>query len=119
MLHFLLVPVASIALYASDPKVNQYENGNALLRDCTGENAENASAAAVTKSICLGYVEGAADSLAVFRFINKAPACLPDGVDATQLVDVAVSFLRRHPEQRQNSAASLAAAAFVEAWCPK
>lgn len=42
--------------------------------------------------------------------------CIPEDADYQQLIDVAVSYMRRHPESRHESARSLIWLSFVEAF---
>jgi hypothetical protein len=45
---------------------------------------------------CAGYVAGIADAL-----VRTGHACVPAEVTVQQAVDVVMTYLRNHPEQRQ------------------
>lgn len=63
------------------------------------------------KLFCLGYIAGTADQLTTEREAHetlKEPGnshiCLPGGVSLQQLTDVALKYVRNHPETRHLSA---------------
>jgi hypothetical protein len=47
---------------------------------------------------------------------SNLPLCIPKGVDATQLRDVAIEHLRMNAKDRHMAATILAAEAFYKAW---
>src|SRR5215469_13256588 len=69
-----------------------FVSGNRLLEVCTP----------IQQPFCYGYVEGIADALqSTFREMNlRTPFCVPQGAASKQLVDIATSYLRDHPEAR-------------------
>jgi Rap1a immunity proteins len=79
--------------------------------------AIRASSDPLNLSECMGYVEGVADYFQWVRFERHKPECVAESVVASQVVDVVTSFLRDHPEARNNEADSLIIAAMTGA-CP-
>jgi len=67
--------------------VRSYQNGNALLADCTAK-------ASTRKAFCIGYIEGVVDGLEVARDITGAGQCLRYEITGGQLMDVVVKSLR-------------------------
>jgi hypothetical protein len=111
MLHFLLVPVAAMALTVSDPVVQPYKTGSDLLRDCGSKDAS-------LKAICVGYVLGIADFLEEFRQHGQQPPCIPKGVGADALAKVVTDFLQsREPIHLREGASSLVSNAIGMRWC--
>ncbi|MBD9444886.1 Rap1a/Tai family immunity protein [Rhizobium sp. RHZ01] len=90
--------------------VCSYQNGNALLADCS-------SKASTLKAFCIGYIEGVIDGLEVTGNITGAGQCLRYEVTGGQLMDVVVKSLRKNPETRHNAAAALVVFAVANAFC--
>jgi len=111
MLHFVFVPVMLSRVLVANDQAPTHQTGNALLSLCTSEDFTD-------KTQCLGYVQGIADEFEMMRSINGGTACTPAGVQTSQLIDVAASYLQKHPEKRQLGAAFLVISAYSEAWCP-
>jgi hypothetical protein len=79
-------------------------NGHRLMQDCTSKKEP-------WKTIyCYGYVRGIADG-----FISTG-ACLPPQVNAQQLVEVALRYLRDHPEKRHLESSGVLIPAWGAAW---
>jgi hypothetical protein len=79
-------------------------NGNTLLAMCD-------------RSACMIYIDGVADE---WRFVNflsdpDKPICAAD-VTGTRLRDAVVSYLKGHPENRNDPAAALITKGIMEAW---
>lgn len=85
-------------------------SGNDILRDCAS------TATFVKQARCTGYIEGIADYLEMLRALMGAQQCLPPHTEASQVVDAFVAYLRKHPESRQQSAASLGLLAITSTW---
>ena len=86
-----------------------FQTGNTLLTRCTSPNLD----------ICLGYLEGIADALALGSPVYKSRACMPSGISGRQLIDIIVEFLQSHAAIRHFQAASLVAVAFANSFpCP-
>ena len=83
-------------------------SGNQILARCTQKS---------DKDYCLAWMQLAADNGRSLKGIApELGACLPQDVDAAQLRDVAVDYLRKHPKDRHMAAAPLVAEAFEEVW---
>lgn len=71
---------------------------------------------------CGGYFVGAFDGLRIVGAVGDArqkkitAICAPDTVDEETVVQVALDYLKRHPETRYLSAANLALRAWREQW---
>lgn len=84
-------------------------NGNDLYAYCTGSDN-------FTRGICLGYVEGMADSIGVMESVSKAAVfCIPP-VSARQARDVVVKYLQENPAHRHEAGATLVMEALHDAW---
>ena len=70
----------------------------------------------------MGYVVGVTDAHVTIETIRlesgtyRRTLCIPEGVDAVQLVDVTTGFLRGHPEVRHNGASGLVIGALIDAF---
>lgn len=102
----VLVPSGASA----EPTIRNFENGNRLLEVCDRPEAE--------REFCRGYVAGVMDALAQVSADTGMPpfVCRPQGLVPSQIADVAVNYIKAHPETRHTGAAGLvinaAAAAF-------
>ena len=84
-------------------------NGNDLYAYCTASDPSK-------RGICLGYVEGMADSIAVMQSISTATVfCIPT-VLAGQARDVVVKYLQENPAHRHEAGANLVMEALHDAW---
>jgi Rap1a immunity proteins len=82
-------------------------NGHRLMQGCSSATSKKAP----WKTIyCYGYVRGIADG-----FISTG-ACLPPQVNTQQLVEVALRYLRDHPEKRHLGSGGVLIPAWGEAW---
>src|SRR5262245_53235215 len=91
-----------------------FVTGNRLLEVCTP----------VQTPSCYAYVEGAADAFqstfSALHIQQHALFCLPQGATSRQLVDIAINYLRDHPEQRDYVASANVARALANAFpCPQ
>ena len=72
---------------------------------------------------CVSYARGLADGLTFMEAVlgdDKSPFCIPSEVEAQQLVDVSLRYLRENPGIRHRPAAFILADAFAAAWpCAK
>jgi hypothetical protein len=62
------------------------------------------------------YIQGVRDTIDLMQYGTQR--CIPQSVNLRQLQDVAVRYLKQHPETRHFNAVVLIAAAIREAWCP-
>jgi hypothetical protein len=84
-------------------------NGNDLYAYCTA--SEN-----FKRGICLGYIEGLADSIGVMQSISAAVVvCFPP-VSGGQARDVVVKYLQENPAHRHEAGATLVMEALHDAW---
>jgi hypothetical protein len=93
-------------------------SGDELLAKCTAGVSKSADRAG-----CVGYIMGIADAMAGAQDGGQSlggwRACLSAGVTRGQAKDIAVEFLRIHPEKRRFVAGSVVAQALAEAFpCP-
>ena len=89
-----------------------FRDGNHLLRDCSRPDT-------IEFAFCLGYVDAITDVLEAGNSVNGYRACVPvgpGGVEAFQLKDIVVQYLRRNPSPRHLGAAGLVAGAISEAF---
>jgi Ssp1 endopeptidase immunity protein Rap1a len=79
-----------------------FKDGNELYQECT---------AGPSRLFCIGYIEGVADALSRMHL-----QCLPEQVAARQIVELAVNYLRDHPEKRHLVASDEVGLALVQAF---
>ena len=104
--------VAVLVGHAEAQEVAAFESGDQFLAKCD-QSAD----------FCSGFVEAAADAMNAARSsggtVGGWTACIPAGAMSDQVRDIAMTYLRNHPEQRHASAASLIASALANAFpCP-
>ena len=84
-------------------------NGNDLYAYCTASDNSK-------RGICLGYVEGMADSIGLMQTGSAAAVfCIPR-VLAGQARDVVVKYLQENPAHRHETGATLVMEALHDAW---
>ena len=96
-------------------KTSAYNTGNTLLSMCEGQPPFDV----LGEPYCTGYVVGIADALSIEEGVSSVwgwKACIPDSVSRRQLRDVVVKYLQNNPETRDETAASLTAAALAMAF---
>ena len=103
-----LLGAAALAL-PLDGASADFQDGNKLYQNCANQDLYAPYGA------CVGYVMAIVDILNYQPF-NRYRACTPPTVIANQAVDVAMQFLRRHPELRHYAASGLVAQALSEAF---
>jgi hypothetical protein len=89
-----LIILAAALLAVTVVRANAvFVSGNDLLTNCQSEIA-------VDRMYCLAYIAGIFDVIES-NTINGFRACIPsNGVTSDQVRDIAVRFLREHPEKR-------------------
>lgn len=91
-----------------------FTGGNDLLENCTVDKSEVIYYQ--RKALCMGYIQGVADSFAcdkdLFGFRWRSPA----GVTTGQLLMVVEKYLRSNPNELHYSGSSLVAAALDQAF---
>ena len=86
-----------------------FVNGNDLYAYCTASDNSK-------RGICLGYVEGMADSIGLMQTASAAAVfCIPP-VLASQARDVVVKYLQDNPAHRHEAGATLVMEALHDAW---
>jgi phage protein U len=83
--------------------------GNQLKSHCEDGNA-------VDLATCGGYVQGVFDEFEIERAGESKSECVPEGVVAQQVVDIALKYINEHPQYRQLQAAALIHQSLVDAW---
>jgi hypothetical protein len=84
----IVVVAAMLSLTMTCPAfARDFTDGNALYDVCQKPEGY---------AWCQGYTQGAVD---VYQSMGSS--CVPDGVQAPQLRDLVVRWLREHPERRQ------------------
>jgi hypothetical protein len=81
--------------------------GNGLLARCE-------SAHAIERGICLGYIAGVAEYVLLNLGFKKV--CPPEGVLTGHSIDVVMSYLKAHPEDRHLYSITLVTHALDRAW---
>lgn len=106
-----VVAVAALVLSATKARPSPLQNmsGNGLYRHCTP--SPNDPLAAASTYLCIGYLTAMLDALSAGTVTGKR-ACIPSNIDASQMVDVVTSYIKRHPESRHSQAISLVAQAY-------
>lgn len=105
---------------ADEQTVHAFLNGNLLLESCRDSTRGGAN-------VCLGYVQGAIDTILLFKGLavratqSDTPVlagwgCFPAGVTAGQGRDIIVRYLESHPERRHISGATQVYIALSEAF---
>jgi hypothetical protein len=106
--YFLLIALMLAPLARADA-ITIYESGNRLLDICQG-------AESVQIVDCAGYIKGVADQLESARSMGEKAGCIPPGISVGRLLEISVTYLRAHPEKREESGASLVATALTDEW---
>ncbi|MFK4794650.1 Rap1a/Tai family immunity protein [Sphingobium sp. ZW T5_29] len=110
---------AALGLSAGVPQAAhaQFQTGNQIYRDCLVDRTDDAYYQ--KSSFCMAYVSGAFDAILLARQVNGKPDCTPDGLTVGQMRDVALKYMRDHPENRNLSAAGIVLLSIMDAWpCP-
>ncbi len=84
-------------------------SGDQLLSDCLSKDPGRVLR-------CASYIAGVADALAVSRYRDGRPPCMPVDATVEQVKDVAVRYLRQHPDYDETTAAGLVMNAIVAEW---
>jgi hypothetical protein len=102
----VIVGVSMLMIGSAQPA--PYETGNSLLARCQGDYYDEA--------LCLGYLEGVADTSGWLRNAIGLASCVPAGVSVRQLKDVVVNALIAAPADRNMNADVLVTTAVIRAW---
>lgn len=111
------------SLAATTPAKADFYSGNLLYRDCTAERGEATYYQSIAQ--CTGYIMGTHDALSTAgEYLSYAAEidpplrliCVPETVEAGQLRDLVVIYLRDNPANRNLSAGLLVMLALREAY---
>lgn len=111
----------SLAMPSAAAETTYFKIGEDLQDSCKGTAAGEQNASTAEYLLCLGYLQAVADTDATLAEWNASPrqACIPQGVTSSSLRQTFLTWLAQRPDHLGFSAASLALAAFSEAWpCP-
>jgi Rap1a immunity proteins len=114
MRHILLIAAFLSLMPFSDRAQSVPGNnvtGNKLWAECTATETAR-------QMFCTAYIIGASD-VGGAESIGLPPrlvSCAPHGVANGELVEIVVTYLKRHPEERNGSAASLVLGAISKAY---
>ena len=84
-------------------------SGDELLSNCLSQDSGR-------NLLCAGYIAGVADALAVSRVHDGRPPCMPAAATVAQVQDVAVRYLRQHPDYGKTTAAGSVMNAIMAEW---
>jgi hypothetical protein len=103
----LITTALALALVATPALANPAQNGNDWASDCAKHDP-----------FCLGYARGFADGVSLWNILSPETAkiCIPNEVLTDALTEVALRYIKVHPESRTETAGILMSYAFVEAW---
>lgn len=101
---------------------NYFKIGADLKASCDGTAAGEQNASTAEYLLCLGYLQGVADTDATLAEWSDSArqACIPQGITSSQLRRVFLDWIGARPDHLRFSAASLVLTAFSESWpCKK
>jgi len=110
---FLIKPAIFVALVAA-VGAPAFMDGNTLLKLCEASDRE-------ANGVCMVYIQGVVDEWRFADFLSNAasntasPVCAPDAI-GRQLADAVLNYLKAHPEDRGEPAASLVMEGVMETW---
>lgn len=119
----MVVLVLMLSLSGTAAAATTYFKIGADLKDsCDATAAGEPNASTAEYLLCLGYLQGVADTDATLAEWSDSPrqACVPQGITSSQLRRVFLDWIGERPDHLHFSAASLALTAFSESWpCKK
>jgi hypothetical protein len=87
-----------------------FENGATLLQKCENKAPEYALA-------CTAYIVGVVDGIKKDIYLQRAPAnCWPNRMEAKQVRDIVVKYLKAYPDQRSFPGSLLVSVALNDAF---
>jgi hypothetical protein len=116
----MIIRFASIAV-AAIITINtaQADDGEKLLGDCTQQSWPTKIDDRYSYSWCLGFIHGVVAGFDMGRY-SLVDLCIPKNTKISELKDVIVFYLRRHPSDLNEDAIVLMATAWKEKWpCSK
>ena len=114
----LAMVLLSAAMPGAAAQTVYFKIGEDLQASCEGTAAGEPNASTAEYLLCLGYLQAVVDTDATLAEWNEGPrqACIPKGVTSSSLRQTFLTWLDQRPDHLRFSAASLALAAFSEAW---
>ena len=112
MKNILTAILAGALLLSSSPAEARdvvSDDGNQLLSDCSDDSG-------YMQGFCLGYIRALDNGMIMLLALNNKKYCRPQGVTVGQVRDVYLSYIRRHPAERNQNNLGLALSANNEAW---
>ena len=103
-----IAAISAGAVRAADT-VSAILSGDQLLSNCLSEDSGRVL-------LCASYIAGVADAFAVSRDRDGRPPCMPADATVAQVQDVAVRYLRRHPDYGKTTAAGSVMNAIMAEW---
>ena len=104
--------IAGIFLFSSLNVSGGFEGGTTLLDAC--DTPKSSDVYYQSNARCIGYISG------VFDLADGILFCAPKEVTRGQVWDIAVKYLREHPEQRHTVASDSVIESLREVFpCPK
>jgi hypothetical protein len=95
------------------------DSGNGFLSACQYSMSEDS----YTAGLCLGYVRGVSDAVdALYKLTASARPeaiplfCIPKGGTNQQILDIAIKFVKEHPEKRHAATKFLILDSLIEAF---
>jgi hypothetical protein len=102
MLCVMSVAAPLSCLVTAGQAAAEITDGNKLFADCQDGDNPNARDSTYKWGTCFGYISGVADAL-----VPGGLYCVPGGVTAGQVLDIAKVYIRDHPDKRYMSAPQL------------
>ena len=115
----LLMLASAVTAQSSRTSSTAYfKIGEDLQAACYGTAAGEEHSNTAEYLLCLGYLQAVVDTDATMTEWGTAErlACVPQGATSSELRRVFLAWLAKRPDHLRFSAASLALAAFAEAW---
>src|SRR5690242_12766047 len=108
--------LAALLVVCADPRNQAFAgffDGNKLYSRCTSSDIED-------MKMCMGYISGISDAIQSYKFFDASrfnpeeddslyyiDICQPLGRTIGQVTDIVISWLKKKPERRHYTAASL------------
>jgi hypothetical protein len=111
----LVSVVISLVPFQAHGKAGVF-TGEDFLRYCVSEKPNSTPATRDENDhviFCLGYLEGA---VAMLIGVDRLKYCLPDNAAPGDIVVATVTWLKSHPDRKQNLAAASILNAVIEKW---
>lgn len=105
---------ASLLWLPAAPAIAAFQDGNALLADCT---AERGSTTYYQRSAyCSAYIIGVFDDFMLNREIEGKGVCASSNITSGQVRDIVVKWMNDTPQMRHFSGATVVRMAIIASW---